>query len=348
MTVEVREAVLYSAAFMTPEEIGAQFGKWARFHPSATAIKHVIAGNGRLISEHKDELDTAVREGERSPEGVRALCVSMDGTNIRLRESGEKRGRPSERPRGKEAGTTPSVYKNAMVGSVSFYGEVPEGEKTPERLSSRYTSHMPEDRAPTFKRQFEAEVKSAQFQCGPDVAKVVLLDGARPLWKYVESTPLFDDYETLIDYGHTLEHLSAAAEALFGKDNSVANLWYDTYRQKLLESDHGAESALRSMEYHAKKQKLRPARRKELKAQHTFFARNKHRMRYAEFRRRGLPIGSGPVEAACKSLVKTRMCRSGMRWSRQGGEHILDIRTYVKSNRWETVWPLIKSLSRAA
>lgn len=348
MTVEVREAVLYSSAFMTPEEIGAQFGKWARFHPSATAVKHVIGGNGRLIAEHKDELDAAVREVERAPEAVRVLCVSMDGTNIRLRETGEKRGRPTERPTGKEAGTTSSVYKNAMVGSVSFYGEVPEGEKTPERLASRYTSHMPEDRARTFKRQFEAEVTAAQSQCGPDVVKVVLLDGARPLWKYVESTPLFDDYETLIDYGHTLEHLSAAAEALFGKDNSVANLWYDTYRQKLLESDRGVESVIRSMGYFAEKQNLRPARQKELKTQQTFFTRNKHRMRYAEFRRRGLPIGSGPVEAACKSLVKTRMCRSGMRWSRQGGEHILDIRTYVKSNRWETAWTLIKSLSRAA
>jgi hypothetical protein len=72
-----------------------------------------------------------------------------------------------------------------MVGSVSFYGEVPQDEKTPQRLACRYTSHMPEDHAVTFKAQFEAELLDAERQCGPDVVKVLLLDGARPLWNYV-------------------------------------------------------------------------------------------------------------------------------------------------------------------
>jgi hypothetical protein len=116
----------------------------------------------------------------------------------------------------------------------------------------------------------------------------------------------------------------------------------------LLEKDTGAQSIIRSIDYYVVKLKLPTARRKELNSQRTFFRRNKHRMHYAQFRRRGLPIGSGPVEAACKSLVKTRMCRSGMRWSRQGGENILDIRTYVKSNRWDSAWNKIKMLSLAA
>jgi hypothetical protein len=348
MTVEVREAVLYSSAFMTPDEAQKQFQKWALFHPSATAMKHVIAAKGQIITEHKAELDTAIREEERAPEGTRVLSVSLDGTNVLLREKGVKRGRPSERPTGEDAKTAPTVYKNAMVGSVSFYGAVPVGEKTPERLACRYTSHMPEDCALTFKKQFEAEVKDAQSRCGPDVVKVLLLDGARPLWNYVESTPLFDGYETLLDYCHTLEHLSAAGEALFGKNNPVAKLWYDHYRKELLENDTGAQSIIRSLDYHAAKLKLPAARQMELDSQRTFFLRNKHRMHYAQFRRKGLPIGSGPVEAACKSLVKTRMCRSGMRWSRQGGENILDIRTYVKSNRWDSAWSKIKKLSLAA
>ena len=72
--------------------------------------------------------------------------------------------------------------------------------------------------------------------------------------------------------------------------------------------------------------------------QRTFFARNKHRMTYADFRKRGLPIGSGPVEAGCKSIVKCRLCRRGMPWSRQDGQRILDLRTYVKSNRWDAFW----------
>lgn len=348
MTTEVQEAVLFSSAHMTPEEVHQMFKKWALFHPSATAMKRVIAEKGQLIAEHKEELDAAIRKEEQVPEGTRALVSSMDGTNVLLREKGMKRGRPSERPTGEKRGDSPTVYKNAMVGSISFYGDVPKGKKSPERLACHYTSHMPEDRALTFKKQFEAEVKDAQSHCGPEVVKVLLLDGARPLWNYVDATPLFADYEKLIDYWHTLEHLSDTAEALFGKDNSVAELWYETYRRKLLENDRGAESIIRSIDHHVKKLKLSAARKKELKKQRTFFLRNKQRMQYAQFRRRGLPIGSGPVEAACKTLVKTRMCRSGMRWTRAGGEHILDIRTYVKSGRWDSAWPNIEMLSMVA
>jgi len=71
-------------------------------------------------------------------------------------------------------------------------------------------------------------------------------------------------------------------------------------------------------------------------------------MTYADFRRRGLPIGSGPVEAACKSVVKTRMCRSGMRWSREGGQKILNLRVVVKSDRWDGFWENYMTLKRAA
>jgi hypothetical protein len=145
-----------------------------------------------------------------------------------------------------------------MVGSISFYGDVPKGEKSPERLACHYTSHMPEGRALTFKKHFEAKVKDAQSKCGPEVVKVLLLDGARPLWNYVDATPLFDNYEKLIDYWHTLEHLSAAAEALFGKNNSVGEFWYNTFRVTLLENDRGAESIIRSMDYYGKKLKLPP------------------------------------------------------------------------------------------
>ena len=101
------------------------------------------------------------------------------------------------------------------------------------------------------------------------------------------------------------------------------------------------------MAHHAQTRKLSAVRRKDLATQRTFFKRNKAKMTYADFRRRGLPIGSGPVEAACKTLVKTRLCRSGMRWSREGGQRILDLRTYAKSNRWRPFWNQYKELRYA-
>ena len=61
-------------------------------------------------------------------------------------------------------------------------------------------------------------------------------------------------------------------------------------------------------------------------------------MNYHEFVEEGLPIGSGPVEAACKCIVKARLCQSGMRWSKEGGENVLCLRTLNKSRQWDTAW----------
>ncbi len=61
-------------------------------------------------------------------------------------------------------------------------------------------------------------------------------------------------------------------------------------------------------------------------------------MEYALYAEKEWPIGSGVIEAACKSGVKQRMCRSGKRWSIKGGQGILNLRAIAKSNRWDSFW----------
>lgn len=348
MTVEVREAVLMSCAHMPPEEAVLLLHKCALSQPHATAIKHVVYNTGERITQHKDELDARVRSEESVPDGIRVFVTSLDGVNVLLREKGVKMGRPAERPTGDVEEQTPTTYKNAMVGSSSYYG-LPQGEDpAPPRLCGRYTAHMPEAQALTFKRQFEAEVEDAEKRCGPEIVKVVLLDGARALWNYVDNNPRFEGYQKLVDYWHAVEHLSKAAEALFGKESAQAKTWFKNYRKVLLEDDAGVTKAIRSMAYYCQSLALPATRQKDLTKELNFFRNNRHRMAYAYFRRQGWPIGSGPVEAACKSLVKTRLCRSGMRWSRKGGQHILNLRTYVKSGRWDEAWKHIRQLPKAA
>jgi len=347
-TEEVREAVLFSVAHVTPEETEQLLAKCAWFHPSATAIKNILQEVGDFVEGHGEELDEAIRAEETVTAGTRILAASLDGVNVLLREPGAKRGRPGERPGLDEREERPTAYKNAVVGSVSFYGEVPKDEKCPERLASRYVARMPEQKALTVKRQFEAELAAAEAQAGPEVAKLLLLDGARGLWTYVEENERFDDYEKLIDYFHATEHLSKAAEALFGKAAPEAHAWYNQYRGKLLDEDDAAQAILRSITYYGGVRKLPASRRNALAQERTFFRRNKGRMTYAAFRRRGWPIGNGPVEAACKTIVKTRLCRSGMRWSRDGGNRVLRLRSAVKSGRWESFWSHYLRLRRPA
>jgi hypothetical protein len=348
-TVEVRDAALYAVALGTPQEAEALLAKCALFQPSATAIKRMAKQMGQWLEEHEDVVLAEIRAEESIPEETRVLCASLDGVNVLLSEAGKKKGRPNERPHEStlRESLNPTCYKNAMVGSVSFYGEVPEGDISPTRLISRYTARMPEDRAPTLKAKFEQELEETESRLGDDVVRIALCDGARGLWSYIDNNPQYDGYEKLVDYHHATEHLSRAAEALFGKGVQQAQDWYDKYCSKLKGEDGGAARVLRSLDYYARTTQLSKSRREALSTERTFFARNQHRMDYARFRRHGWPIGSGPVEAACKSLVKTRLCRSGMRWSRSGGQHILSLRTYVKSNRWNAMWKQYKSIERS-
>ena len=348
MTIEVREAVAFSSAHVTPEETHSLLKKSALFHPHPTQIKRCLEKMGHQITANREELDKRIRQDERIPEQTRVLAASLDGANVLLNEPGVKKGRPAERPTGEKDQTSKTSYHNAMVGSITFYGEVPEGAKCPQRLAGRYTSHMPEEYAPSFKKKFEAELAAAERQLPDDVIKVLVCDGARPIWNYIEHNRQFDDYEKIIDYWHTLEHLSLAAEAIFGKGSDEANAWYHKYAKKLKQEDLGARSVLHSMDYFEMTHRLSKSARDALATQRTYFQRNCAKMTYADFRRRGMPIGSGPVEAACKTLVKARLCRSGMRWSREGGQRILDLRTYVKSNRWDAFWKHYNELAVAS
>jgi hypothetical protein len=346
-TVEVRDAVLFSVALSTPQETETLLKKCAWFHPSETAIKTMAKELGTWLEEHEDQVLAEIRAEESLPEEARVLCASLDGVNVLLAEEGKKRGRPQERPGGPaQTRDSSTSYKNAMVATVSLDGEVPEGDYCPQRLQTRYAARMPEDGVPRLKAKFERELVDTERGLGKGVVRIALCDGARALWKYIDENPLYDDYEKLVDYHHTTEHLSKAAEAIFGKGTRQSQNWYDKYCEALKGEDDGPERVLRSIDYHAQAKNLSKSRQEALQCERTFFRNNHHRMEYARFRREGWPIGSGPVEAACKSLVKTRLCRSGIRWSRNGGQHILTLRTYVKSDRWDIMWGKYKAALR--
>jgi hypothetical protein len=347
-TEDIRQAACFAMAHMTAEETEQLLQLCSLFKPSATAIKNIVEKVSEEMEPHQEILDATIRSHIEVPPTTRVLVASMDGANVLLREQGARRGRPSERPRQEQVDQKQACYKNAMVGAISFYGAVKDDRKGPERLTSYYSARMPEDRAVTFKQDFEQQLDGLQAKLDPDIIKVFLCDGHRALWNYADHNARFDDYEKLVDFYHTQEHLSKVAEALFGKNSMDGKLWYSKYSTKLLELDAGAESVLRSIDYYSRIHRLSKSRRKDLATEWTFFRRNQHRMHYARFRRRGLPIGSGPVEAACKSIVKTRLCRSGMRWSRRGGQRILNFRCYVKSGLWDEFWNAYKNFRQSA
>lgn len=194
MVDEVREASAFAHAQMPSEEAQMLFAKCALFHPHRTQIKRLSRDMEKGIEPHRMALDECIRREETLPEGVCALAASMDGANVLMREPGAKRGRQAQRPQ-EVSQSENTAYRNAMAGTVTLYGAVPEGEKTPERLSTRYVACMPEENAVAFKRQFEAEVTAVLSKLPADIPKVFLCDAARSLWRYREASALFSSFE---------------------------------------------------------------------------------------------------------------------------------------------------------
>lgn len=347
---DVQEATLYSSAHMIPKETEALFKKCAFFNPSTTAIINMVERSSKIMDQHENEIYEQIQEKEYIPDGAKVLAASLDGANVLIRESGMKMGKKMQRPQKtkKDSEEKMNCYKNAMAGTISFYELKKADENHPNRLNTKYTARMPENKAVTFKQQFEAQLKNTLMKSSPNIDKLLLLDGARNLWNYVNGNELYNDFEKLIDFYHTTEHLSKAAESLFGKKSEKANLWYNKYRKILLTDNNGAKKIIKSICYYIQNKKSKASAKQNIKTELTFFKRNSEKMNYSYFIRKGWPIGSGPVEAACKSIIKTRLCRSGMRWTRKGGQAILNLRTIVKSNRWDSFWSIYQDFKKYA
>jgi len=203
---------------------------------------------------------------------------------------------------------------------------------------------MPEERALTFKSEFERQVTQELVQLPESITKILLMDGARGLWNYAENTKLFADFRRLLDFYHASEHLSALAEELFGQSSPKADNWYEAWRHKLKYEQGAVDGLLRSSARYRKMGKLSKARREQIEKEETYFKRNREKMNYHEYIAEGLPIGSGPVEAACKTIVKARLCQSGMRWSKAGGQNVLNLRVLHKSGQWDTAWTYYRAV----
>lgn len=343
-TDDVRESICYAAGFMTPVEVEQLLKKSALFQPSSTAIKHIIEKVGNFTEEHKEAIADTILEQETVPEQTQAMVFSLDGVNVLINEPGKKKGRKLQRPKlGSYQNDDKTSFKNAMLGSISFY-KTCAGK--PFRLESRYVSRMPEPKYPTFKHFFEKEVNWTRENSPPDAHRIIIVDGHKSIRGYLRNHPMVKGALYLVDYYHAAEHLSKASEAIFGKSSERAKAWFKKWKDKMKICPDGAENAYRSMKNY--NVKLSKRQQQALKPELTFFKNNKAHMKYAFNVENGLPIGNGPVEAGCKCVVRTRMCRSGMRWSRKGGQNILNFRTMIKSNRWERFWKEYQTLKKAA
>ena len=180
--------------------------------------------------------------------------------------------------------------------------------------------------------QFGARVYALAAGLGvEDAGEVVMLgDGAEWIWNLTAMH--FPDAVQILDYYHACEYIHEVANAHYGEGSKQGRRWADTHKHRLLEE--GPEPLLRSLK--AMRPKTAEAR-EVIRRTRGYVRRHREWMCYPKFRARGLQIGSGPVEAACKVITGQRLKRSGMRWSNAGADHVLALRCLVKSGQHQTI-----------
>jgi hypothetical protein len=220
-------------------------------------------------------------------------------------------------------------WREAMTGSISLY------DKYGERLHTIYVGAAPEYGKETFFNRMEREI--ARVKTLYSTAKFVgIADGAITNWDFLG--PHID--EQILDFYHATQYLARAATAIYKRENE-SEKWLDEQCHNLKHKHHAASRILKEIEQ-ANTKTMTSEQRKDLQACITYFGNHLHQMRYARYRENGMPIGSGVTEAACKTLVKQRLCCSGMRWAPEGAQIILSLRALVLTkSRWEQFWQKI-------
>lgn len=142
----------------------------------------------------------------------------------------------------------------------------------------------------------------------------------------------------ILDFWHVTEYLAEAAGAIH-RTKSKRSEWIDDSCHALRYHPGAAAELLGQFEEAYAKGTLPTSTREKLEAALSYFANNLERMNYAIYRRTKLPIGSGITEAACKSVIKSRLCGSGMKWSQSGSEVVLTLRALgLTLARWGEFW----------
>ncbi len=185
-------------------------------------------------------------------------------------------------------------------------------------------------------------MRAEALRHGIGKAKVIVFlgDGAVWIWKLARIN--FPTAICILDYYHACEHLTLLTQALYGEGSALAKKRYRQWRKALLKDKIDQIISQARAELPARAQTRMLANK-----QIAYFERNKTRMLYQTFRQSGYFIGSGVVEAGCKTVVGQRLKLSGMLWSRKGASDLLTVRCALLSRWFENFWKHHRNVARA-
>lgn len=265
-----------------------------------------VGSDVALVAADKEETWTYAPPQAPAGKRVHTVSVGVDGACMLMGKDG---------------------WRQAMVGTIALYDE--EGE----RLHTTYVAAAPEGGKAAFFGRMDAELALTKGLY-PDARYTGIADGAADHWPWLEVNT---DWQAL-DFWHASEYLNAASTAM-GSSEGTRRAWAEAACHHLKHEDGAALALVAQMETRLASGVRAKAARESLEKAITYFTNNAHRMDYAFHRAMGMPIGSGVTEAACKCIVKERMCGTGMRWDSKGAAEVLRLRAMTKTEgRWEQFW----------
>lgn len=279
---------------------------------------------GKGWEQHREEGEIYLMEKIVVPPKAVSISVSVDRVSVPI---SEPRDLTEEEKRTGKAPKNPIEvnYKMAFCGVLTLHDS--QGRALE---SIRYGRIPTNDASRKMEESLAGDLATILLE-RPELKVVTLADGA-PEMQYLLDRIVADVPKVsaqMVDFWHVVEKLGKAIAASGRVVSSKLPQW-----RELLKTDDSAidriQIELRTWSLSYSKRNIPDGLREAV----TYLKNHGHRMRYASPLKAGLPIGSGHVEATCKTLVSVRMKRAGSHWKENSGQAILGLRSLAMSTRW--------------
>lgn len=274
-----------------------------------------------MVGDQVDAFHALEGPDVSSLQPIPRMYVCMDGTGIPVVKK-ETVGR-----RGKAKDGLPKTREVKLGCVFTQTGVDHDGCPVREEESTSYTGAI--EPADIFGQRLYHEAIRRGMDQTQEVC--VLGDGAPWIWNLADEH--FYGATQIVDLYHAREHYWNVAKVCFTHDATKLHMWAEDRRREL--DDGRVEDVMTAI---AQCSSLPGCDREACDRERGYFDRNKERMRYATFRQRGLFVGSGVLEAGCRTVIAQRLKQSGMHWTVRGANAIIALRCAIMSNRWEDFW----------
>lgn len=289
------------------EESSMLMKKTMGIEVSGMQIRRISKHYGETLNELIDRNCESVLPAKKSSKDKHISYVMMDGAMVF---------------------TVDGEWKEMKLGSVFTESQIIDIQTNRRQICDAvYVSHLGnvDDFFPKFERHL------VHYQ-----GKVIIGDGARWIWNWAEDN--YPGATQILDYYHAKEKLVLFAKEHFTNDEHRKE-WLDNQEYKLLHRDNGVHLVIQTLEQLRNKACSAKSKKKAL----DYYNEHEDRMDYKRYQEKGLLIGSGPIEAAHRSVIQQRMKLSGQKWSIKGANALATLRCYNKSNAWDLVTKVIKA-----